>query len=98
MEVSSQLHALAALPPGKEPLVPLAPRAGLDTEVKRKIPSPCRDSNQEIPRLLWNPKVYYRVHKDPASYEVLCDILTSCFVLRRGDVSPLPNPQAGGPL
>jgi hypothetical protein len=40
MEVSGQLHALAALPPGKEPLVPVV----LDT-VKRKIRSPRRESN-----------------------------------------------------
>jgi hypothetical protein len=53
MELSSQFHAPAALPPGKEPLVPLdrdwvSPRAGLDAVVKRKIPSPCRDSNPPI--------------------------------------------------
>jgi hypothetical protein len=23
-------------------------------------------SNQEIPRFLWNPKVYYRVYKNPS--------------------------------
>jgi len=51
MEVSDQLHAPAALPPWER-----APgthwiggcggsRTGLDAVVKRKIPSPCRDSN-----------------------------------------------------
>jgi hypothetical protein len=51
MEVSSQLHALAALPAGKEPLVLhwigglMGPRAGLDAVVERKNPSPYRDSN-----------------------------------------------------
>jgi hypothetical protein len=42
-----QLHAAAALPPGKQHLVPRGwadPTAGLDSVVKRKIPSPCRDS------------------------------------------------------
>jgi hypothetical protein len=43
IEVSSQLHALAALPPGKEPLMPL------DAVVKRKIPSPRRESNPRTP-------------------------------------------------
>jgi hypothetical protein len=46
---ASQLGA--ALSPGKEPPVThwigdlVGPRTGLDTVVKRKIPSPCRDSN-----------------------------------------------------
>jgi hypothetical protein len=43
MEVSGQLHVLAALPPGKEPLVSIGwvgPRAVLEAVVKRKIPSP----------------------------------------------------------
>jgi hypothetical protein len=63
MEVSSQLHAPAALPPGKEPLAPtwigvwVDLRAGLDSVVERNIPSPCRDSKAqryttEISRLL----------------------------------------------
>jgi hypothetical protein len=55
MEVSSQLHALAALSQGKEPLgihliggwVYL--RAGLDAVAKRKIPSPRRESNPGHP-------------------------------------------------
>jgi hypothetical protein len=54
MEMSGQLHSPAALPPGKEPLIPIRLEvgkgsiAGLDAVVKRKIPSPCRDSNHPI--------------------------------------------------
>jgi len=49
MEVSGQLHAPAALLPGKEPPGThwiggwLGLRAGLDAVVKRKYPSPYRD-------------------------------------------------------
>jgi len=49
MEVSGQLHATAALLPGKDPAGTrwiggwVDPRAGLDTVAKRKIPSPCRE-------------------------------------------------------
>jgi hypothetical protein len=39
MEVSEQLYAPAALPPGKEPLVSTL-RTGLDAMVRRKILSP----------------------------------------------------------
>jgi hypothetical protein len=50
MEVSGQLHAPATLPPGKEPWYPLdrrlEHRAVLDVVVKRKIPSPRRESNR----------------------------------------------------
>jgi hypothetical protein len=51
MEVSGQLHAPAALPPGKEPLVPIGWEAwaGLGAVVKRKIPSPRRESNPRTP-------------------------------------------------
>jgi hypothetical protein len=53
MEVSGQLHAPAAFPPGKEPRYPLyrrlsGPRAVLDA-VMRKIPSPRRESNPRTP-------------------------------------------------
>jgi hypothetical protein len=55
MEVSGQLYAPSALPPGKEPSVPIGyedgagPRAVLDTVVKIKIPSPHRESNPRTP-------------------------------------------------
>jgi hypothetical protein len=51
MEVSGQLHVMAALPPGKERLVSITiggwvgPRAGMDAVVKRKISSLYRNSN-----------------------------------------------------
>jgi hypothetical protein len=51
MEVSGQLHAPAALLPGKEPLVPIGgwvgPRAVLDAVMERKIPSLLPESNPE---------------------------------------------------
>jgi hypothetical protein len=54
MEVSGQLHTPAALPPRER--APgthwiggwVSPRAVLDAVVKRKIPSPCRESNPRI--------------------------------------------------
>jgi len=52
MDVSGQLHAPAALPPGKKHRTHyiggwVGPRASLDTVSKRKIPSPCWESNPE---------------------------------------------------
>jgi hypothetical protein len=54
MEVSGQLHALAALPQGKSPWYPLdrrlgGPRTVLDAVVKRKIPSHRRESKPRTP-------------------------------------------------
>jgi len=49
MGVSGQLLVPAALPPGKEPLVPSGgPQSQCEAVVKRKIPSPCRDSNPAL--------------------------------------------------
>lgn len=50
MEVSGQLHTLAALPPGKDHGThwiggPMGPKAGLDVLEKEKISCPHRDSN-----------------------------------------------------
>jgi hypothetical protein len=53
MEVIGQLHAPAALPPKeRDPRTHwiagwVGPRAGLDAVVKRKLPSPCQDSNPQ---------------------------------------------------
>jgi hypothetical protein len=54
MEVSGQLHAPAALPPRKATGTHwirgwVCPRAVLDAGVKRKIPSPLRESNPRTP-------------------------------------------------
>jgi hypothetical protein len=49
MDMRGQLHTPASLSLEKEPLVPIGkearegPRAGLDTVVKRKVPSPYKN-------------------------------------------------------
>jgi hypothetical protein len=55
MEMSGQLHAPAALTPRKKHVVPIgqeagwSPEPGLDAMVKKKIPSPRRESNPDHP-------------------------------------------------
>jgi hypothetical protein len=58
MEMSGQIHAPAAIPPGKR--APgthwiggwVGPGAGLDAVARRKIPSSCRDSKSQIIQLV----------------------------------------------
>jgi len=52
MDVDGQVHVPTALTPGKVPGTHwiggwVGPRAGLDAVVRRKIPSPYRDSNPQ---------------------------------------------------
>jgi hypothetical protein len=64
MEVSGELHAPAALLPGKEPPNThwiggwVGPRAILDAVVKRKIPSPRRESDPRTPIIHFVAQLY----------------------------------------
>jgi hypothetical protein len=66
MEASGRLHIPAALPPRKEPLVPiglcgwLGSSARLDAMVKGKIPHSCREPNSDRSACSLVSIVYFR--------------------------------------
>jgi hypothetical protein len=48
------------------------PHPSYHIELHRKTES--HTANEETPHLLWNPKVYYRVHKSPLSVRTLSEM------------------------
>jgi hypothetical protein len=60
----------SALPPEKGPLVPIVYEAGLGAVVRRKIPSPYRESNPHHPAR--NPELYHRTITVPALMIIIC--------------------------
>jgi len=50
-----------------------------------------RSASQEIPRLLWNPKVHYHVHSSPPLVRILSQTRTVHTVTSRFSKIPPPT-------
>jgi hypothetical protein len=75
MKLSGQLHDLAALPPEKNPGTHwiggrVGPTVGLDAVVKRKIPTPLRESNPRTPIVKPVAQSLYRLSYHGSYYKI----------------------------
>jgi hypothetical protein len=77
MEVSGQLHAPAALSPGKEPLVPIGKEAGWAPELfwtrwwRYKFPAPGRESNPRTPIVQPVAQSLHRLNLGESIYDAI---------------------------
>jgi hypothetical protein len=84
MEVSGQLHAPAALPPGKEPLVPIGWEAGWAPESVRT-----RYRREKFPVLPVRPDFFFVFHFQMSLFNLYIESLDTyrlCFCFTRPEV------------